>query len=127
MESLVSDIPSGDGKIDILFLQCMYTATHIHKIRPIVYNLCTEDICPVYLTFERIQAALHQSWQDRPKVTMDERQISARVLLSPLYFWNTVFYPTLQRQNTEISKQIFPEKEYRSLSPNFHIHASMSD
>ncbi len=36
--------------------------------------------------------------------------------------------PTLgQRQNTEISKQIFPEKEYRGLSPYFHIHASLSD
>ncbi len=34
---------------------------------------------------------------------------------------------TLQRQNTEISKQIFPEKEYRGLSPNFRIHASVSD
>ncbi len=34
---------------------------------------------------------------------------------------------TLQRQNTEISKQIFPEKEYQGLSPNFHIHASVSD
>ncbi len=34
---------------------------------------------------------------------------------------------TLQRQNTEISKQIFPEKEYRGLSPNFHIHSSVSD
>jgi hypothetical protein len=33
----------------------------------------------------------------------------------------------LQRQNTKISKQIFPEKEYRGLSPNFHIHASVSD
>ncbi len=33
----------------------------------------------------------------------------------------------LQRQNTEISKQIFPEKEYRGLSPNFHIHTSVSD
>jgi hypothetical protein len=33
----------------------------------------------------------------------------------------------LQRQNTEISKQIFPEKEYQSLSPNSHIHASVSD
>ena len=39
-----------------------------------------------------------------------------------------IFNPdTLQRQNTEISKQIFPEKEYRGLSPNFHIHASVSD
>ncbi len=34
--------------------------------------------------------------------------------------------PTLQRQNKEILKQIFPEKEYRGLSPNFHIHASVS-
>jgi hypothetical protein len=34
--------------------------------------------------------------------------------------------PILQRQNTEISKQIFPEKEYRGFSPNFHIHASMT-
>jgi hypothetical protein len=33
----------------------------------------------------------------------------------------------LQRQNTEISKQIFPQKEYRGLSPNFHIHASVID
>jgi hypothetical protein len=35
--------------------------------------------------------------------------------------------PALQRQNTEISKQIFPEKEYRGLSPNFQIHVSVSD
>ncbi len=34
---------------------------------------------------------------------------------------------TLQRQNTEILKQIFTEKEYRGLSPNFHIHTSVSD
>ncbi len=34
---------------------------------------------------------------------------------------------TLQRQKTEILKQILPEKEYRGLSPNFHIHASVSD
>jgi hypothetical protein len=36
-------------------------------------------------------------------------------------------HAALQRQNTEIPKQIFPEKKYRGLSPNFHIHASMSD
>ncbi len=33
----------------------------------------------------------------------------------------------LQRQNTEISKKVFTEKEYRGLSPKFHIHASVSD
>jgi hypothetical protein len=33
----------------------------------------------------------------------------------------------LQRTNTENGKQIFPEKELRSHSPNSHIHVSMSD
>jgi hypothetical protein len=28
----------------------------------------------------------------------------------------------LQRQNAENLKQIFPEKEYRGLGPNFYIH-----
>jgi hypothetical protein len=36
-------------------------------------------------------------------------------------------YYTLQRQNAENLKQIFPEKEYRGLSPNFHIHVSVSE
>ncbi len=34
---------------------------------------------------------------------------------------------TLQRHNNENSKQIFLEKELRGLSPNFHIHVSVSD
>jgi hypothetical protein len=34
---------------------------------------------------------------------------------------------TLQRQNAENLKQIFPEKEYRGLSPNFHVHVSVSE
>jgi hypothetical protein len=33
----------------------------------------------------------------------------------------------LQRQNAENLKQIFPEKEYRGLRPNFHIHVSVSE
>jgi hypothetical protein len=33
----------------------------------------------------------------------------------------------LQRKNAENWKQIFPEKEYRGLSPNFHIHVSVSE
>ncbi len=32
-----------------------------------------------------------------------------------------------QRHNTESSKQIFPGKESRSLSPYFHIHVSVND
>jgi hypothetical protein len=35
--------------------------------------------------------------------------------------------PTLQRQNAENLKKIFPEKEYRGLSPNFHNHVSVSE
>jgi hypothetical protein len=34
---------------------------------------------------------------------------------------------TLQRHNIENLKQIIPEKELRGLSPNFHIHVSVSD
>jgi hypothetical protein len=34
---------------------------------------------------------------------------------------------TLQRHNVENLKQIFPDKELRGQSPNFHIHVSMSD
>ena len=40
---------------------------------------------------------------------------------------STLQYTTLQRQNAENLKQIFPEKEYRGLSPNFHIHVSVSE
>jgi hypothetical protein len=35
--------------------------------------------------------------------------------------------PALQRDNIENSKNIFPEKELRGHSPNFHIHVSVSD
>ncbi len=34
---------------------------------------------------------------------------------------------TLQRIHTENWKQIFPEKEFRGHSPNFHIHVSVND
>jgi hypothetical protein len=43
----------------------------------------------------------------------------------PIFFQAS--HPTLQRQNAENLKQIFPEKKYRGLSPNFHIHVSVSD
>ncbi len=36
-------------------------------------------------------------------------------------------YSTLQRNNTESSKQMFTEKEVRGLSPNFHIHVLEKD
>ena len=39
----------------------------------------------------------------------------------------TIRRDPLQRTNTENSKQIFPEKELRALSPNFHIHVFVSD
>jgi hypothetical protein len=36
-------------------------------------------------------------------------------------------YYAIERQSTENSNQILPEKELLSLSPNFHIHVSVSD
>jgi hypothetical protein len=38
---------------------------------------------------------------------------------------DSLVYYTLQRNNTENSKQIFPEKELLVLSQNFHIHVSV--
>jgi hypothetical protein len=35
--------------------------------------------------------------------------------------------PALQRQNAKNLKHIFPEKEYRGLNPNFHIHVTVSE
>ncbi len=54
-----------------------------------------------------------------------------------IFFWHSSgFWPslaslccvhTLQRNNTENSKQIFPEKELHGHSPNFRIHVSLND
>jgi hypothetical protein len=44
-----------------------------------------------------------------------------------LLYCTTANNNTLQRHNTENSKQIFPEKELFGLSLNFHIHVSVSD
>jgi hypothetical protein len=41
--------------------------------------------------------------------------------------WVEEYSTALQRQNAENLKQIFPEKEYRGLSPNFHILVSVSE
>jgi hypothetical protein len=43
-----------------------------------------------------------------------------------LYVIPSIVY-TLQRQNAENLKQIFPEKRYRGLSPNFHIRVSVNE
>jgi hypothetical protein len=40
---------------------------------------------------------------------------------------NLLFLSALKRQNAENLKQIFPAKEYRGLSPNFHINVSVSE
>jgi hypothetical protein len=36
-------------------------------------------------------------------------------------------YYAIERHSAENSNQILPEKELLSLSPNFHIHVSLSD
>jgi hypothetical protein len=60
---------------------------------------------------------------------LGHRKKIAKFLMRTFTCRSTFLYGlnTLQRQNTEISKQIFPEKEYRGLSPNFHIHVSVSN
>ncbi len=43
------------------------------------------------------------------------------------FLLSSLLLSTLQTHNTENSKQIFPEKELRGLSPSFQIHVSVSD
>ncbi len=61
-----------------------------------------------------------------PKATRGEMSLDLFyfLILSAVPF---PLYPTLQRTNTENSKQILPEKELRGQSPNLHIHVSVSD
>ncbi len=54
------------------------------------------------------------------------RRVKPPKCFSVFYVASTRVPLTLQRQNAENLKQIFPEKEYRGLSPNFHIHVSVS-
>jgi hypothetical protein len=72
---------------------------------------------------------------------MDDYKLVARLLVAAALWVSNTDIPqktikgekskvvayTLQRQNTEISKQIFPEKEYWGFSLNFYINASVSD
>jgi hypothetical protein len=51
-------------------------------------------------------------------------QLSFDVL--PKFSWSASDR-TLQRQNAENLKQIFPEEEYQGLRPNFQIHVSVSE
>jgi hypothetical protein len=51
-------------------------------------------------------------------------QLSLKVIDRP---FGSGVESTLQRKNAENWKQIFPEKEYRGLSPNFHIDVSVSE
>jgi hypothetical protein len=60
-------------------------------------------------------------------ITLPENNFSPDKTILKVNIFQADYNITLQRQNIEISKQIFPEKEYRGLSPNFHIHASGSD
>ena len=74
----------------------------------------------------------------KPTITTDDEVIVIACIV--LFVFCTVIFDTqqrkfnnnktlyaLQRQNAENLKQIFPEKEYRGLSPNFHIHVPVSE
>ncbi len=56
-------------------------------------------------------------------------RMSSLLLMDPSsgHYKTTCRLYTLQRSNTENAKQIFPEKELRCHSPNFHIPLSVSD
>jgi hypothetical protein len=47
--------------------------------------------------------------------------------LPSLCLQSTLLASGMQRQNAENLQQIFQEKDYRGLSPNFHIHVSVGE
>jgi hypothetical protein len=53
--------------------------------------------------------------------------VSKYIFVTQIKLYIIICDAALQRQNAENLKQIFPEKEYRGLSPNFHIHVSVSE
>ncbi len=56
------------------------------------------------------------------------REMSALLLKLRLEHRTLLSYcTTLQRQNADNLKQIFPEKECRGLSPNIYFHVSVSE
>jgi hypothetical protein len=48
-------------------------------------------------------------------------------LASPCFYFVSAALVYTAKQNAKNFQQIFPEKEYRGLSPNFHIHVSVSE
>ena len=53
--------------------------------------------------------------------------VTVNAFVSKFYQKFVKSWGTLPRNNTEIWKQIFPEKKLCDQSPNFHIHMSVSD
>ncbi len=75
---------------------------------------------------------LPHSEEERQRNAVTSEPVEAARLLptswKPLYQYAVcAVHCTLQRKNAKNSKQIFPKKEYRGLSPNFHIHVSVSE
>ncbi len=63
------------------------------------------------------------SWTKALNVSVLQQPETERTTASfGVFLWST-----LQRTNTEYSKQIFPEKELRGRIPNFQIQVSVSD
>ncbi len=127
---------------------------HIHVT---VSDLCIPRICPHIFPCSRIGRPIPEIYINLSPINECrnwETEHYDSVLEITLYFWEYInenqtfildshrpficsagstvsshltFWPPLQRHNTEDSKQIFPEKELRGHSLNFHIHVSLRD
>jgi hypothetical protein len=89
--------------------------------RPYRKHLYTEQI--VNIRFSGTPVEIHTNPSHTPLVNHQLQHIvgAARRACTGLAIHS------MQRKNSENLKQIFPGKEYRGLSPNFHIHVSVSE
>ncbi len=92
---------------------------HLWWISPLAHPArCHDDTSPFVLTplrfYDHTVPVWYIPWTRCPNPNSSE-----------MAFLEYAQDTTLQRLNTENSKQIVPEKELRGLSPNFHIHVSL--
>jgi hypothetical protein len=84
---------------------------------------------PMHCTFRSAVRKLRQTGGELPKGLRVRIKTEKNPGTDPTILTHITrrLVTALQRKNAENWKQIFPEKEYRGLSPNFHNHVSVSE
>jgi hypothetical protein len=97
---------------------------HVKLLRHTIYS-----IPKIHDTHCRdiISACMEMSSSLHAEYASDHEHVLGSILCMAKHEPDSPLPSTLQRHNTENSKQLFSEKELRGLSPHFHLYVSLSD